>query len=91
MPYTEEQISQVEKMASIYLPITDMAVILGLPVERLKFDIQMKDSEIAKAYARGKASSKVKLRAQEMQLAMVGSPLALATVQQNLMDMEDDE
>lgn len=78
-------------MASIYLPISDMAVILGLPTERLKFDIQMKDTEISQAYQRGKASSKVKLRAQEMQLALVGSPLALATVQQNLMDMEDDE
>lgn len=91
MEYSPEQISQVEKMASIYLPISDMAVILGLPTERLKFDIQMKDTEISQAYQRGKASSKVKLRAQEMQLALVGSPLALATVQQNLMDMEDDE
>lgn len=91
MEYTSEQISQVEKMASIYLPISDMAIILGLPVERLKFDIQMKDTEISQAYQRGKASSKVKLRAQEMQLALVGSPLALATVQQNFMDMEDDE
>lgn len=91
MDYTPEQISQVEKMAGIYLPISDMAVILGLPAERLKFDIQMKDTAISQAYRRGKANSKVKLRAQEMQLALVGSPLALATVQQNLMDMEDDE
>jgi hypothetical protein len=33
----------------------------------------------------------VKLLHQEMQLAYVGSPLALENAQRNLMDMEDDE
>lgn len=91
MDYTHEQLEQIEKMASIYLPISDMAVVLGIPPERLRFDIKMKDSPVSMAYTKGKAVSKVKLRTQEMQLAMVGSPLALATVQQNLLDMEDDE
>ena len=39
----------------------------------------------------GKALSKVQLHQQEMTLAKVGSPLALQTARENLLDMEDDE
>lgn len=42
-------------------------------------------------YHRGKAASRVKLLHQEMQLAYVGSPLALENTRNNLLDMEDDE
>lgn len=48
-------------------------------------------TQVSKCYHRGKAASKVKLLHQEMQLAYVGSPLALENASKNLMDMEDDE
>ena len=89
--YTDKMLEQIEKFASIYLPITDMAVILDIPPEVLRMDINNKNTEASKRYHRGKAASKVKLRAQEMQLAYVGSPLALENTRKNLMDMEDDE
>lgn len=89
--YTEKMLEQIEKFASIYLPITDIAVILDVPPEVLRMDINNKSTEASKRYHKGKASSKVKLRAQEMQLAYVGSPLALENTRKNLMDMEDDE
>lgn len=91
MTYTEEQLSQIEKFASIYLKISDMAVILDLPAEQLREDIARKESEVSKRYYRGKASSKVKLLHQEMLLAQVGSPLAIENTHKNLLDMEDDE
>lgn len=91
MEYPKEIIEQVEKFASIYLPISEMAVILDIPAERLREDIADSHSEISRAYHKGKVSSKVKLLAQEMQLAQVGSPLALENTHRNLLDMEDDE
>lgn len=90
-PYTPEVLDQIESFASIFLPISDMAVILDIPAERLRSDIANRRSEVAKRYLRGKAASKVKLHNQEMLLAYVGSPLALENAQKNLMDMEDDE
>ena len=69
-------LNQVEQYASIYLKISDIAD---------------RSTEVSKRYHKGKASSKVKLLHQEMQLAYVGSPLALENAQKNLMDMEDDE
>ena len=89
--YSPEILKQVEQFASIYLKISDMAVILDVPAEQLREDIANRSTEVSKSYHRGKAASKVKLLHQEMQLAYIGSPLALETTQKNLMDMEDDE
>ena len=91
MIYTEEQLKQIEQFASIYLKISDMAVILGVPAEILREDIADKSTAVSQHYRRGKAASKVKLLAQEMQLAQVGSPLAIENTHRNLLDMEDDE
>lgn len=91
MTYTEEQLEQIEKFASIYLKISDMATVLDVPAEVLRWDISQRETEVSKRYHKGKAASKVKLLSQEMLLAQVGSPLAVENAHRNLMDMEDDE
>ena len=91
LEYSDEVLEQIEQYASIYLKISDMSVILDVPAEQLREDIADRSMEVSKRYHRGKATSKVKLLHQEMQLAYVGSPLALENAQRNLMDMEDDE
>ena len=91
LEYSDEVLEQIEQYASIYLKISDMSVILDVPAEQLREDIADRSTEVSKRYHRGKAASKVKLLHQEMQLAYVGSPLALENAQRNLMDMEDDE
>lgn len=91
MNYPPEILQQIEKYASVYLPISDIALIIEVPAEVLREDIADRSSEVSKAYHKGKAASKVRLRTQEMKLAMVGSPLALENARRNLLDMEDDE
>ncbi len=91
MTYSEEELQQIEQYASIYLKISDMAVILGVPAESLRSDIADHNTEVSLRYRRGKAASKVKLLHQEMMLAQVGSPLAIENTHRNLLDMEDDE
>lgn len=91
MIYTEEILEQIEKYASIYLPITDMALLLDLQPEVLREDIRDRKSSVSRAYYRGKAASRVKLHHQEMLLAQVGSPVAIENAHRNLLDMEDDE
>ena len=65
MTYSENELQQIEKFASIYLKISDMAVILDIPADVLREDIADRSSEVSKAYRRGKATSKVKLHSQE--------------------------
>ena len=83
--------SQIEQYVSIDLKISDMAVILGISATQLREDIVDKSTEVSRRYHRGKAASRVKLLHQEMQLAYVGSQLALENKRNNLLDMEDDE
>ena len=91
MKYTNTELQQIEKFASIYLKISDIVVILDIPADVLSEDIADRTSDVYKAYRRGKAGSKVKLHSQEMMLAQVGSPLAIENAHRNLLDMEDDE
>ena len=91
MNYSDNELKQIEKFASTYLKISDIAVILDIPADVLCEDIADPTSEVSKAYRRGKAGSKVKLHSQEMMLAQVGSPLAIENAHRNLLDMEDDE
>lgn len=91
MSFTKEQLENIEKWASIYLPISDMAVLLSIPADVLRDEIRNAHTEVSLAYHRGKAASRVKLHHQEMLLAQVGSPLAIENAHRNLLDMEDDE
>lgn len=91
MNYSKQELEAVEKYASIYLPISDMAVMLDVPDDILRDDIKDRHSDVGKAYLRGKIASKLKLHQQEMTLAMIGSPQALQNAKENLLDMEEDE
>lgn len=91
MTYSEDELAQIEKFASIYLKISDIAIILDIPADIMREDIADRSSAVSKAYRKGKIASKVKLLAQEMQLAQIGSPLAIENTHKNLLDMEDDE
>lgn len=91
MTYSKDELTQIEKFASIYLKISDIAIILDIPADVLREDIADRSSAVSKAYRKGKIASKVKLLAQEMQLAQIGSPLAIENTHKNLLDMEDDE
>ena len=91
MNYSQEEWPQIDQSASIYLKISDIAVILGIPAEVLRSDIADRTTEVSQRYLRGKAASKVKLHHQGMMLAQVGSPLAIENAHRNLLDMEDDE
>jgi hypothetical protein len=91
MELTAENLEQVKKWASIYLPISDMAILLCVNADDLRDAIRDRNTPVSLAYHLGKATSRVKLHHQEMLLAQVGSPLAIENAHRNLLDMEDDE
>lgn len=91
MTFTENQIKQVESMASLYMKISDIAAILDVPESDLRVEINSFHSHAGKAYRKAKAESKLKLYEQEMMLASVGSPVALENCKHNLIEMEEDE
>ena len=91
MDYNAEQLEAVEKLSSVFMKISDIALIIEVDEHALRADINNETSEVSRRYRRGKASSKLKILEQEMSLAQVGSPLALENTRKALLDMEDDE
>ena len=91
MAYSDNDLQQIEKFASIYLKISDMAVILEIPADVLREDNPDRSTGVSQAYRRGKAPSKDKLHSPEMMLAQVGSPLPLQNAPRHFLDMGEDE
>ena len=69
MNFTKSQLDQIEKYASIYLPISDIAILMDIPADMLRDAIRDRKTEVSLSYHRGKAASRVKLHHQEMLLA----------------------
>ena len=87
-------ISSAQKLQYKFLKACAEAVKAEYPCTLAKSkpcDIAVKNSDAYKAYNRGKVSTKLELRKQEIMLARVGSPLALENSRRALLDMEDDE
>lgn len=90
MEYTNQQLEEIERLASLYMPITDIAVIIDVPHDRLREDVATLPA-VANAYRRGKVRTKLEMRKQEMQLAKLGSAQALESCAEALLEMEEDE
>ena len=82
---------EIERLAGYFVPVTDIAILLGLNPMELRERIADEETEESLAYRRGKAKAKVAIKANEMELARVGSPLAMQSVRENLLLMENDE
>lgn len=87
-PTVEEQISA---LAENFCSISDIATVLDIPAGRLRARIADDADPWSIAYHVGKTKAKVAIKAQEMQLARVGSPLGMQSVRENLIIMEADE
>lgn len=91
---SEEELSVtelIEEYAAVFLSISDIAVILDLDPAWLKDRISDYNTPESHAYRKGKIKAKAQIKAQEMQLARLGSPLGVQNVRDNLLEMEEDE
>ena len=59
--FTEAQLEQVEKLSSIYMKISDIALIIEVEPEQLRAEISNESTEVSRRYRRGKATSKAEL------------------------------
>ena len=85
------QLSEIEQMAAMFVPITDIAIVLDMNPADLRDMIADPDNPVSKAYHRGKVKAKISIRGKEMEFAQVGSPLGIMSVRENLVSMEADE
>lgn len=81
----------IERLAGCFVTISEMAETLDMNPTELRELIADQDTPESRAYRKGKAKAKVAMKATEMELAKVGSPLGMQSVRENLLLMENDE
>lgn len=89
--YSDEQISQIRDLAAALTPISDIAILMDLDVYQLRDDLADLSNPVSKAYRHAKAETMLSIRRNELQLASMGSPLAVQLAGSYLINMNNDE
>ena len=91
MKYTREQIEKVEEYASLFLKISDIALLIGVDPDVLRDDIADRSTDVSKNYLITKLLTIAILRRQEIQQAELGSNIAIELVSKYITDQTLDE
>lgn len=91
MDYSTQQLEKIKELAECLTPLSDMAVLLDVDIDGLRLDIRNRSTPVSRAYHHAKATTALKLRKQEIELANVGSPLAVQLTNGYLLNMDSDE
>ena len=91
MEYTQSDLDKIREYASLLLTISEIAILLKIDEDELRESISIKTSCIAMAYLRGKMETVLTLRRQEIDLAKLGSPIAIELTQKYLIDQTINE
>ena len=89
--FDDALIAKIAELAAALTPIRDIAALLDLQENVLRMAINLPDSQVSVAYRKAKAATALKLRQQELELAEVGSPMAVQMTAAYLKDMQADE
>lgn len=79
---TDEQLSEVTRLASLLTPPSEIACLLGVSEDIFKSCIRRHDHPLRIAYLKGYSSTMQKLRKNQIDVAEAGSPMAVATCRQ---------
>lgn len=91
MDYSDSFIQRVRELAEALTPVSDIAALLDVDEISLREELSNKSSALRKAYDKGKATTALALRKQELELAKIGSPLAVQLTAAYVKDMIIDE
>lgn len=89
--FDDDLVGKISELAADLTPITDIAALLDIKEDVLRFVINDPNSEVRHAYLKARATTARKLRKQELELAEVGSPMAVQMTLMYLRDMQQDE
>lgn len=71
-----EQLKLVEEYASLFFTPEEIAILIDFSDEELKKQLRKKDSDVYRAYMKGKLTTMMNIRRHQITLARNGSPKA---------------
>ncbi len=84
-------VEHIMDLAGDLTPITEIAALIGYDEDKLRLALTDKRSPLRKVYLKAKAETAHRLRRRELELADVGSPLAVQLAHNYLRNMAADE
>ena len=91
MEYNSNQLEKVQEYAGLLMNVSDISVLIGVNEDSFREDINNKNTAISNAYRKGQIETVLELRKQEIEMAKLGSPMAVELIQKYIIDQKMSE
>ena len=91
MEYNSNQLEKVQEYAGLLMNVSDISVLIGVNEDMFREDIGNKNTAVSIAYRKGQIETVLELRKQEIEMAKLGSPLAVELIQKYIIDQKMSE
>jgi len=89
--YSQQQLDQIKELAGYLLEPKQIALQLDLDFSAFRDHLKMKSHPVHLAYEKGKLHTILELRKQEIDLAKLGSPMAISLVAEYVIKQKQGE
>ena len=91
MEYNSNQLEKVQEYAGLLMTVSDISVLIGVNEDSFKEDIGNKNTAVSMAFRKGQIETVLDLRKQEIEMAKLGSPMAVELIQKYIIDQKMSE
>jgi len=91
MEYNSSQLEKVQEYAGLLMTVSDISVLIGVNEDSFREDISNKNTVVSSAYRKGQIETVLELRKQEIEMAKLGSPMAVELIQKYIIDQKMSE
>lgn len=91
MNLSESELIKLEEYASKFLSITEISILLNVDTDLLRESIAFRGTQEHKRYNTGKINKILELREQEIEMAKLGSTVAIELVSKYIINQKIDE
>ena len=91
MEYNSSQLEKVQEYAGLLMNVSDISVLIGVNEDSFREDISNKNTGVSIAFRKGQIETVLELRKQEIEMAKLGSPMAVELIQKYIIDQKMSE
>ena len=91
MEYNSNQLEKVQEYAGLLMTVSDISVLIGVNEDIFREDISNKNTAVSIAFRKGQIETILELRKQEIEMAKLGSPMAVELIQKYIIDQKMSE
>lgn len=91
MEYNSSQLEKVQEYAGLLMNVSDISVLIGVNEDSFREDIGNNNTAVSIAFRKGQIETVLELRKQEIEMAKLGSPMAVELIQKYIIDQKMSE